>query len=80
MMIKSLEKTPHAMLSRAVAGIKGKTLIVNLPGWCHVLSSTHPTGSVKGATENLTAILPALPHGIKLMLDVKNENTKHSVK
>jgi molybdopterin adenylyltransferase len=51
----SLQKTPHAMLSRAVAGIRGRTLIVNLPG------------SPKAARENLEAILPALPHGLDLL-------------
>ena len=49
----SLLKTPHAMLSRAVAGIRGQTLIINLPG------------SVKGAQENLKAILPALHHALE---------------
>ncbi len=51
----SLHITPHAMLSRAVCGIRGHTLIVNLPG------------SPKGATENLRVILPALPHALELL-------------
>ncbi len=48
----SLQKTPHAMISRAIAGVRGKTLIINLPG------------SPKGAVENLEAVLPAIPHAI----------------
>ena len=48
----SMQKTPHAMLSRAVAGVRGNTLIVNLPG------------SPKGALENLEAVLPAIGHAI----------------
>lgn len=51
----SLAITPHAMLSRAVAGIRGHTLIVNLPG------------SPKAARENLETILPALPHALELL-------------
>lgn len=50
-----LQATPQAMLSRAIAGIRGRTLIVNLPG------------SPKGVRENLAAILPALPHGIAIL-------------
>lgn len=52
MMIESLKKTPFAMLSRGVAGIRNETLVINLPG------------SVKACKENLEAIVEALPHGI----------------
>jgi len=52
---QGLKKTPHAMLSRAVAGIRGSTLIVNLPG------------SPKAVRENLEVILPALPHAIEIL-------------
>lgn len=52
----SLAITPRAMLSRAAAGIRGGTLIVNLPG------------SPKAAQENLEAVLPALEHGLKMLL------------
>lgn len=48
----SCEKTPMAMLSRAVSGIRGSTLILSLPG------------SERAATENLQAVLPALGHGL----------------
>lgn len=53
----SLKVTPHAMLSRVVTGIRGKTLIINLPG------------SPKGAVENLQVILPVLPHAVQLLRD-----------
>jgi len=49
----SLGKTPFAMISRAIAGIRGRTLIVNLPG------------SPKGAIENLETVWAAVPHAIK---------------
>ncbi len=52
MRAESLKKTPHAMISRAVAGVRGKTLIINLPG------------SPRGAKENLEVVLPALDHAI----------------
>ncbi len=48
----SMARTPHAMLSRGTSGIRGSTLIVNLPG------------SERAAVENLEVILPALPHAL----------------
>jgi molybdopterin biosynthesis enzyme MoaB len=51
----SLAKTPFAMLSRGIAGTRGRTLIVNLPG------------SPKAVRETLAVILPALPHGLELL-------------
>jgi molybdenum cofactor synthesis domain-containing protein len=54
-------KTPLAALSRSLAGVRGGTLILNLPG------------SVKGATESLEAVLPVLGHATRLL---KGE-TKH---
>lgn len=61
----SLKITPHAMLSRATAGIRRSTLIVNLPG------------SPKGAVENLQAILPALPHAVKILRDEPDAEEGH---
>ena len=55
MRAESLRVTPHAMLSRAVCGIRGRTLIVNLPG------------SPKAVRESLAVILPVLPHAIALL-------------
>jgi len=65
MRAESLKKTPHAMLSRAVAGIRKRTLIVNLPG------------SPKGAVENLQTILPVLPHAVQLLTDDPNSEASH---
>jgi len=61
MRLKSLEITPYAMLSRAIAGIRKRTLIVNLPG------------SPKGAKENFEIILPALKHGIEILKSQTSE-------
>lgn len=55
MRLKGLEKTPHAMLSRAVAGSRGRTLIINLPG------------SPQAVRENLEVVLPAIPHAIEIL-------------
>jgi molybdopterin biosynthesis enzyme MoaB len=56
-----LEKTPTAMLSRAAAGIRKRTLIVNLPG------------SERAVRESLAVILPALPHGIEVLKGTATE-------
>ena len=65
MRAESLKKTPHAMLSRAVAGIRGQTLIVNLPG------------SPKGAIENLQTIAPVLSHAVQLLKDDPASESSH---
>lgn len=57
----SLKVTPHAMLSRAVVGIRNKTLIINLPG------------SPKGVRENLEVIRPALPHALEILTGTGGE-------
>ncbi len=54
--------TPMAALSRSMAGVRGQTLIINVPG------------SPKGATESLEAVLPTLAHAIKLL----HGDTNHS--
>lgn len=53
---------PHGMLSRGVAGISGRTLIVNLPG------------SVRGVEESLAVIGPALRHGVELLSDAGSDH------
>jgi molybdopterin adenylyltransferase len=52
MRMQSQKKTPHAMMSRAIVGVRKQTMIVNLPG------------SPKAARENLETLLPALPHAL----------------
>jgi molybdopterin adenylyltransferase len=61
----SLRFTPHAMLSRAVAGIRARTLIVNLPG------------SPKAAVENLQVLIPVLPHAVQLLTDNPQAESGH---
>ena len=63
----SLQVTPHAMLSRASAGIRGRTLIVNLPG------------SPRGAVENFHVILPVLPHAVELLHEHPHSEAGHSL-
>ena len=58
MRVGSAAKTPHAMLSRAVSGIRGKTLIINMPG------------SPRACREQLAMIAPALPHAVEKLLDL----------
>ncbi len=53
--MESFKKAPHAILSRAISGIRGRSLIINLPG------------SPKGVRESLNIILESLPHGIAIL-------------
>jgi molybdopterin adenylyltransferase len=65
MRLESMKVTPHAMLSRATAGMRGRVLIVNLPG------------SPKAAVENLQAILTVLPHAIELLREDPHAEQHH---
>lgn len=65
MRAESLKVTPHAMLSRARAGIRGRTLIVNLPG------------SPRAAVENFEAILPVIEHAVDLLSDDPGAEAGH---
>lgn len=63
MRAKSLSITPMAMLSRATAGVRGKCLIINLPG------------SPKAVKECLEAVLPAIPHAVDIINGVVTEHS-----
>ena len=67
MRAKSLLVTPHAMLSRATAGVRGRTLIINLPG------------SPKGAIENFQVVLPVLQHAVDLLREEPGAEAGHQV-
>lgn len=62
---ESLKITRHAMLSRAVAGIRGRTLIINMPG------------NPKAVRENLDVLLPILPHALELLTDSPGTEAQH---
>jgi molybdenum cofactor synthesis domain-containing protein len=62
MRAEGLRHTPYAMLTRAVAGCRGQTLVVNLPG------------SPRGVRECLAVILPVLPHALALLTGQSSEH------
>lgn len=62
---ESLKITQHAMLSRAVAGIRGETLIINMPG------------SPKAVQENMQVLLPILPHALELITNSASSEANH---
>ena len=68
MRAESLKKVRTAMLSRGVAGIKGRTVIINLPG------------SVKGMKENCEVVLPLLDHIVQKIGTVEKKDTSGNVK
>jgi molybdopterin adenylyltransferase len=61
----SLKITPHAMLSRGVAGMRGRVLIIDLPG------------SPRAAVENLQVILPVLGHAVELLREAPDAEQHH---
>jgi molybdenum cofactor synthesis domain-containing protein len=62
---ESRKVTPHAMLSRAMAGMRGKVLIINLPG------------NPKAAVENLQVVLPVLNHAVELLKEDPEAEKHH---
>ncbi len=65
MRLESAAKSKHAMLSRAVAGLRGRVLIINLPG------------SPRGAIENLQTVLPVLEHAVQLLQNDPSAEAGH---
>lgn len=65
MRLESRKVTPHAVLSRAVAGIRGRVLIINLPG------------SPKAAVENLQVLVPILAHAVELLKEDPHAEKHH---
>lgn len=63
MRAEGLRHTPMAMLSRALCGVRGRTLIVNLPG------------SERGVRQNLAVLLPVLPHAIETLRGASGDHT-----
>jgi molybdenum cofactor synthesis domain-containing protein len=61
----SLKITSHAMLSRAVSGIRGRTLIINLPG------------SPKAVAESMEIIQPVLAHAVEVLRDSSSAEARH---
>jgi molybdopterin adenylyltransferase len=67
MRLETLKHTPMAILSRATAGTRGKTLIINLPG------------SPKAVRECLSAVLPAIPHAVEIITGVVTEHAAPAI-
>ena len=65
MRLASAAKSKHAMLSRAIAGLRGRVLIINLPG------------SPRGAVENLETVLPTLEHAVLLLKEDPKAEAGH---
>lgn len=67
MRAESLKVTPHAMLSRAAAGIRARALIINLPG------------SPRAAVENLAMVAPVIPHAVELLREEPAAEAGHTI-
>ena len=65
MRLESMKKTPHSMLSRSVAGIRGRVIIINLPG------------NPNGAVESLKVVLPVLVHAVELLQEDPDAERDH---